>query len=373
MTAPRLTPQRIFALLLCLIALLCAGIAISVLAMKSSPEESPELRRQVELAAANAQQMMEQLSVLKARVQTLEKENQRLLAHAADSAQAARAATQPAPADPFQAEPPSAANPLVPVAPAPASPDAFFESLTAMLTGETNTTLGAATMVTGMPSRAMLGFIRAAGQQQARAEAKSRATELASRLGLPEEKRAAIEAAIVANQSGDMDVLESLMNAEASGAPPDLASLTNRVSEADVLRDLLAPDQLQAYETWQAAETQSNREAHALESLSQVQRALPDLNQEQKDRLYRHYLDQAATQPATPAPGLLGTALAQGLADPEKENQALRDILTPAQYESWQARQSQGLFHALPSSPGLRSGVSVRTIKVEAKPEPAAP
>jgi phage shock protein A len=85
--------------MLCLIALLCAGVAIAVLQQQRDPTpDLVELRREIARASAASLDLMRRIDRLQARVHELETENRAL-----------RAAAPPA-AGLAEAEPPEAAD-----------------------------------------------------------------------------------------------------------------------------------------------------------------------------------------------------------------------------------------------------------------------
>jgi hypothetical protein len=316
------------------------------------------IRKATEEAALSVAAAQAQVEALSARVRALEAENAHWVAAAARVAKPEADASAPQRA---HSAPPArpAETPTIPAAAGPELLGGLAEILAGALT---NGTAGA-TMVTGRPSQAMAQFIRTSLDLSARQEAQSRATELASRLGLDDDQRARIAERLAERHAAANRSIDRLLAGEAPGLEEAQALEDSSQESSAWFADLLTPEQRQEYDAWQHAEERSAREATALRRLADLQSALPDLSQDQKDRLYAHYASPAG-EGANPA--LAGLPAELALLDPrarEAENAALAEILTPAQAEAWKARQESGAGAVIPLGPHGSGQAVIRTIQ----------
>lgn len=346
--------QRKFLLILSLMVLLCIGTGLAVLTMLPHGEQNDDLREQLERAVVTQQAMIQQLDALKARVRDLDALNQRLAAEAAGARRASGAAPKP---DPMAVEPPAPGEPLRHdpggAATAEDQAGALLSNLLNLIGG---TNAVSSTVVTGAPSRAMVDFVLQADRLQSRQESSARATELASRLGLTEAQREAVEKVLLRKRQGRAALLEQMLSAPDGALDGSLAADVAEEESSSWFTGILSPEQAAEHDKWQEAERRSRAEAGALQSLAILTEALPDLSQEQKDQLYQHHLAKAGG-PSGLAPAFLGFAAG----GPRSEDPALAEILTPAQLEAWKKRAPVG--PVLPA--GIAPGTAVRAFEIK--------
>lgn len=146
---------------------------------------------------------------------------------------------------------------------------------------------------------------------------------------------------------------EEITTAMMSGKPLSQEELTQRASKTKPLevklKEILSPEQMKAYEQFQADEKTQRRETSAQHSMSQISSMFP-LNEEQKDKVYGILYSQDDFKPSASQPS---TTTIQ--TDPKaliKDNQQqrleylknkLKEVLTPEQLVIWSKQEEAKL------------------------------
>jgi len=184
-------------------------------------------------------------------------------------------------------------------------------------------------------SKAMGEMVKTMAEQQI----ESKLSGLKAKLNLSPEQEQAIREIMTRQTKLGTDIAQKVLSGEMS--QEELAKMAkDRPNQETQIKDVLTPEQLVAYDEFQKEEQARMARLAANSELMQMQSQL-QLTEEQQDKVFAVLADQALTQYGGGESDPAATLNFRGQFDRRAE--ALKDVLTPEQFERYQKFQDQQL------------------------------
>lgn len=208
-------------------------------------------------------------------------------------------------------------------------------------------------------------------ETQAKNERRAKVERLSGRLKLTPEQRASLEAFIEKRDQARIAQMQAfqkspLMKKMFSGQElteeeqkemERMQDFEKPSSLKDWTKENLTPEQASSYDRYQLERKAAQAEASATQQLNQLS-AIVDLSEDQKDRVFKHYSDQAMKAPlfdeleGMPTGVMVAggegvesatvtSSVTIGHGDNAQEADPLKTILTPEQFETYKAHQDE--------------------------------